>query len=58
MLRQRPEFHAALFNRGVVLRAIGRRTDAIADFKKYLTVAGSDDPRVAEARAALEQLGP
>ena len=58
VLRQRPEFHAALFNRGVVLRAIGRRTDAIADFKKYLTVAGSDDPRVAEARAALEQLGP
>jgi hypothetical protein len=58
VLRQRPEFHAALFNRGVVLRAIGRRTDAIADFKKYLGVAGSDDPRAAEARAALEQLGP
>lgn len=58
VLRQRPEFHAALFNRGVVLRAIGRRTDAIADFKKYLGVAGSDDPRAAQARAALEQLGP
>ncbi len=57
VLGQRPEFHAALFNRGVVLRAIGRRTDAIADFKKYLTVAGSDDPRAPEARAALEQLG-
>jgi tetratricopeptide repeat protein len=58
VLRERPEFHAALFNRGVVLRAIGRRTDAIADFKKYLTVAGSDDPRVADARTALQQLGP
>jgi len=58
VLHERPEFHAALFNRGVVLRAIGRRTDAIADFKKYLAVAGSDDPRVSDARAALEQLGP
>ena len=58
VLRERPEFHAALFNRGVVLRAIGRRTDAIADFKKYLGVAGSDDPRAPEARAALQELGP
>jgi hypothetical protein len=57
VLHQRPEFHAALFNRGVVLRAIGRRTDAIADFKKYLGVAGSDDPRVSDARAALQELG-
>jgi hypothetical protein len=57
VLHQRPGFHAALFNRGVVLRAIGRRTDAIADFKKYLTVAGPDDPRVAEARTALQELG-
>ncbi len=57
VLHQRPDFHAALFNRGVVLRAIGRRTDAIADFKKYLTVAGPDDPRVAEARTALQELG-
>ena len=57
VLHLRPGFHAALFNRGVVLRAIGRRTDAIADFKKYLTVAGPDDPRVAEARTALQELG-
>ena len=56
VLHQRPEFHAALFNRGVVLRAIGRRTDAVADFKKYLSVAGSDGPRAPEARAALEEL--
>jgi hypothetical protein len=57
VLHQRPGFHAALFNRGVVLRAIGRRTDAVADFKKYLTVAGPSDPRAAEARTALHELG-
>ena len=57
VLQQRPAFRAALFNRGVVERAIGRRTDAIADFKKYVTLAASDDPRLPEARAALQELG-
>jgi hypothetical protein len=57
VLRERPGFHAALFNRGVVLQAIGRRSDAIADFRAYLKVAGPDDRRAGDARAALQQLG-
>ncbi|HEY0395916.1 MAG TPA: tetratricopeptide repeat protein [Candidatus Elarobacter sp.] len=57
VLKERPGFNTALFNRGVVLQAIGRRTDAIADFKRYLKVARSDDPRAVDARAALQQLG-
>ena len=57
VLKERPNFNTALFNRGVVLQAIGRRTDAIADFKQYLKVARPDDPRAADARAALQQLG-
>jgi lipoprotein NlpI len=57
VLKQRPNFPTALFNRGVVLQAIGRRTDAIADFKHYLKLVGPDDRRAADARAALHQLG-
>jgi tetratricopeptide (TPR) repeat protein len=57
VLAQRPDFPTALFNRGVVLQAIGRRTDAIAAFKHYIVVVGSKDPRAAGARAALQQLG-
>jgi len=57
VLKERPGFHTALFNRGVVLQAIGRRSDAIADFRAYLKVAGPDDRRAADARAALQQMG-
>jgi len=57
VLKERPGFHTALFNRGVVLQAIGRRTDAVADFRAYLKKAGPDDRRAADARAALQQLG-
>jgi Tetratricopeptide repeat len=57
VLKERPGFRTALFNRGVVLRAIGRRTDAIADFRAYLKNAPADDRRAADARAALQDLG-
>lgn len=57
VLKERPAFATALFNRGIVLQAIGRRTDAIADFKHYLSVVKPDDRRAADARAALQQLG-
>jgi Tetratricopeptide repeat len=57
VLKERPRFATALFNRGVVLQAIGRRTDAIADFKHYLSLVKPDDRRAADARAALQQLG-
>lgn len=57
VLKERPNFPTAVFNRGVVLQAIGRRSDAIAAFQHYLKVAGPNDPRAADARAALQQLG-
>jgi Tetratricopeptide repeat len=57
VLKERPGFATALFNRGVVLQAIGRRTDAIADFKHYLAIVKPDDRRAQDARAALQQLG-
>jgi hypothetical protein len=57
VLRERPSFKTALYNRGVVLQAIGRRTDALDDFRHYLKIAGPDDPRAESARAAIQQLG-
>lgn len=57
VLAQRPGFTPAIFNRGIVLQAIGRRTDAIAAFHRFLQVAGPDNPRDADAKAALQQLG-
>lgn len=55
VLAQRPKFIQALFNRGVVLHAIGRRTDAIAAFQRFIAAAPSD-PRVADARATIAEL--
>ncbi|MDB5072291.1 MAG: repeat-containing protein [Candidatus Eremiobacteraeota bacterium] len=57
VLKQRHDFPTALFNRGVVLQAIGRRTDAVADFRRYLQIVKPDDARAAAARSALQQLG-
>jgi hypothetical protein len=57
VLAERPGFASAIFNRGVVLEAIGRRTDAIAAFQHFLKVAGPENPRAADAQAALQQLG-
>ena len=56
VLAERPKFLQALFNRGVVLRAIGRRTDAIAAFKAFIVTA-PNDPRAADARNNLQELG-
>jgi len=56
VLAQRPTFVQALFNRGVVLQAIGRRTDAIAAFQRFIAVA-PNDPRVADAKATIDELG-
>lgn len=57
VLKERRDFPAALFNRGVVLQAIGRRTDAITDFRRYLRNAKPDDARADAARSALQSLG-
>ena len=57
VLVQRKDFATAVFNRGVILQAIGRRTDAIEAFRHYLTLVGPSDPRAPGARTALQQLG-
>jgi Tetratricopeptide repeat len=57
VLKKRPKFPAAVFDRAVVLQAMGRREDAIAAFKEYLAIAGPNDSRAENARAALQQLG-
>ncbi len=56
VLAERPKFLQAMFNRGVVLRAIGRRTDAVAAFKAFIAAA-PNDPRVADAKANITELG-
>lgn len=56
VLAERPKFVQALFNRGVVLQAIGRRTDAIAAFQRFIAAAPSD-PRTVDARQTIEELG-
>jgi tetratricopeptide (TPR) repeat protein len=55
VLAERPKFLQALFNRGVVLRAIGRRTDAVAAFRAFIAAA-PNDPRVADAKTNIADL--
>lgn len=55
VLTQRPAFVQALYNRGIILAAIGRRTDAIAAFKHFIAVA-PNDPRVPDARSTIDDL--
>jgi tetratricopeptide (TPR) repeat protein len=56
VLAERPKFLQALFNRGIVLRAIGRRTDAVAAFRTFIAAA-PNDPRVADAKSNIQELG-
>jgi hypothetical protein len=56
VLKERPDFPAALFNRGVVDAAIGRRTDAVESFQRFIKVS-PHDAKVDEARTALKNLG-
>ena len=56
VLAERPKFLQALFNRGVVLRSIGRRTDAVAAFRAFIAAA-PNDPRVADAKNNISELG-
>jgi hypothetical protein len=57
VLRERPDFPTATFDRGIVLQAMGRRSDARDAFHHYLKIAGKNDPHAADARAALATLG-
>jgi len=56
VLKERPDFPAALFNRGVVDAAIGRRTDAVDSFERFLKVSPHDS-KADEAHTALKNLG-
>ena len=56
VLATRPKFLQALYNRAVVLRAIGLRTDAAAAFKAFIAAA-PNDPRVSDARTNIQDLG-
>ena len=55
VLAKRPRFIQALFNRGVILAAIGRRTDAVDAFNHFIAVA-PNDPRVSDARSTIADL--
>ena len=55
VLAHRPAFVQALFNRGAILAAIGRRTDALAALKHFIAVA-PNDPRVPDARTTIAEL--
>jgi hypothetical protein len=56
VLNANADFPEALFNQGIVANAIGRRTMAIAAFKRFLKVAPKDQ-RAGDARQALQNLG-
>ena len=55
VLAQRPKFIQALYNRGVILMSIGRRSDAVDAFKHFVAVA-PNDPRVPDARSMIADL--
>ncbi len=55
VLKARPKFVQALYNRGVVLASIGRRTDAVAAFQQFINAA-PNDPRVPDARSTIADL--
>jgi tetratricopeptide (TPR) repeat protein len=55
VLAKRPSFVQALYNRGVILASIGRRTDAVDAFRHFIAVA-PNDPRVPDARTTIAEL--
>ena len=56
ILKANPSFTPALFNRGVILSAIGRRTEAVGAYKHFIAVAPRDQ-HVSDAKTALKELG-
>jgi hypothetical protein len=55
VLAERPNFPQALFNRGIVLGSMGRRSDAIVAYREFLKVAPNDQ-HAADAQAAIKEL--
>ncbi len=55
VLAERPAFPQALFNRGIILRSMGRRSDAVVAYQQFLRAAPGD-AHAADARAAIKEL--
>jgi tetratricopeptide (TPR) repeat protein len=56
VLNAKPDFAPALLNEGIVASAIGRRSEAVEAYQKFLRVA-PNDPHADDARDALKHLG-
>jgi tetratricopeptide repeat protein len=56
VLDRHRDFSPALYAQGVVAQALGRRTVAVAAYRRFLSVA-PDDPQAGDARSALQTLG-
>jgi hypothetical protein len=55
VLAKRSAFVPALYDRGVILASIGRRTDAVTAFQHFIAAA-PNDPRVPQARSTISDL--
>jgi len=56
VLVERPNFPQALFNKGIVLGSMGRRSDAIGAYQQYLKFAPHDQ-HAGDAKTAIKELG-
>ncbi|GAC1536792.1 MAG: hypothetical protein NVS2B17_08700 [Candidatus Velthaea sp.] len=56
VLGERPNFPQALFNKAIVLRSMGRRSDAVGAYRQYLRAAPQDQ-HADDARSAIKELG-
>lgn len=55
VLAERPSFPQALFNRGIILRSMGRRSDAVLAYRQFLK-ASPHDAHAGDAQAAIKEL--
>jgi hypothetical protein len=55
-LELRPDDAAVLDTRGHIFEALGRRDEAIADYRKAISLAAADLPEIQETKKALRQL--
>jgi hypothetical protein len=55
VLSERPNFPQALFNRGIILGSMGRRSDAVVAYRAFLRVSPKND-HAADAQAAIKEL--
>lgn len=56
VLSERPNFPQALFNRGIILGSMGRRSDAVGAYRAFLRAAPKDQ-HAPDAQAAIKELG-